>query len=121
MRISDWSSDVCSSDLSPTRDEAGFALAKWDYKHRAFVTALFHEKPHDNTAWEIFYPAGPFALLPLLDDAPGRHRSALVWTVAEKDDNGIAAKQDAMSAMKSAVWGQRVTSGVDMGGGCVCK
>src|SRR3546814_7422670 len=85
MRISDWSSDVCSSDLSPTRDEAGFALAKWDYKHRAFVTALFHEKPHDNTAWEIFYPAGPFALLPLLDDAQGRHRGALVWTVAEKD------------------------------------
>lgn len=81
---------------SPTRDEAGFALAKWDYKHRAFVTGLFHEKPHENTAWEIFYPAGPFALLPLLDDAQGRHRSALVWTVAEKDAAGITAMPDAM-------------------------
>lgn len=81
---------------SPTRDEAGFALAKWDYKHRAFVTGLFHDKPHDNTAWEIFYPAGPFALLPLLDDGEGRHRSALVWTVAEKDAAGIAAMPDAM-------------------------
>jgi 2-octaprenyl-6-methoxyphenol hydroxylase len=81
---------------SPTRDEAGFALAKWDYKHRAFVTGLFHEKPHDNTAWEIFYPAGPFALLPLLDDEQGRHRSALVWTVAEKDAAGITAMPDAM-------------------------
>lgn len=81
---------------SPTRDEAGFALAKWDYKHRAMVTALFHAKPHDNTAWEIFYPAGPFALLPLLDDAQGRHRSALVWTVAEKDAAGVIAMPDAM-------------------------
>lgn len=81
---------------SPTRDEAGFALAKWDYRHRAFVTALFHEKPHGNTAWEIFYPAGPFALLPLLDDDQGRHRSALVWTVAEKDAAGITAMPDAM-------------------------
>ncbi|PLK27663.1 UbiH/UbiF/VisC/COQ6 family ubiquinone biosynthesis hydroxylase [Novosphingobium sp. TH158] len=69
---------------SPTRDEAGFSLAKWDYKHRAQVTALYHEKSHEGVAWEIFYPAGPFALLPLLDEN-GRHRSALVWTVAEKD------------------------------------
>lgn len=69
---------------SPTREEAGFGLARWDYRHRAMVTALYHEKPHDNVAWEIFYPAGPFALLPLLDEH-GRHRSALVWTVDEKD------------------------------------
>ncbi|EZP80821.1 2-octaprenyl-6-methoxyphenol hydroxylase [Novosphingobium resinovorum] len=81
---------------SPTRDEAGFALAKWEYHHRAFVTGLFHEKPHDGTAWEIFYPAGPFALLPLLDDAQGRHRSALVWTVAEKDAAGVSAMPEAM-------------------------
>lgn len=69
---------------SPTREDAGFKLARWDYRHRAMVTALYHEKPHDNVAWEIFYPAGPFALLPLLDEA-GKHRSALVWTVAEAD------------------------------------
>ena len=69
---------------SPTREEAGFSLAKWDYKHRAMVTALHHEKSHEGVAWEIFYPAGPFALLPLLDEN-GNHRSALVWTVAEKD------------------------------------
>lgn len=76
---------------SPTREEAGFALARWEYHHRAFVSALTHEKPHEGTAWEIFYPAGPFALLPLLDDAEGRHRSALVWTVSEKDAAGVAA------------------------------
>jgi 2-octaprenyl-6-methoxyphenol hydroxylase len=79
---------------SPTRDEAGFSLAKWEYKHRAQVTALYHEKSHENVAWEIFYPAGPFALLPLLDSPDGRHRSALVWTVAEKDAAGWTALSD---------------------------
>lgn len=76
---------------SPTRIEEGIAVASWKYNHRAMVTALAHEKPHDNVAWEIFYPAGPFALLPLLDLPDGRHRSALVWTVAEKDAAGFMA------------------------------
>ncbi len=76
---------------SPTRDEAGFTPARWDYGHRAIIAGLFHEKPHDNVAWEIFYPAGPFALLPLKDEADDRHRSALVWTVAEKDAAGVLA------------------------------
>ena len=77
--------------LSPARDEAGITAARWDYHHRAVVTALYHEKPHDNVAWEIFYPAGPFALLPLLDSAEGRHRSALVWTVAARDADAMLA------------------------------
>ena len=76
---------------SPAREEAGIALARWTYGHRAIVTALAHEKPHDNVAWEIFYPAGPFALLPLLDLPDGRHRSALVWSVAEQDADGVLA------------------------------
>ena len=41
------------------------------------VTAIDHEVPHANTVYEIFYPGGPFALLPML---PGT-RSAIVWTV----------------------------------------
>ncbi|MFM6829144.1 MAG: FAD-dependent monooxygenase, partial [Novosphingobium sp.] len=81
---------------SPTRDEAGFTPARWDYGHRAIIAGLTHEKPHDNVAWEVFYPAGPFALLPLLDDADGVHRSALVWTVAEKDAAAVLAMPEAM-------------------------
>ena len=74
---------------SPTRDQAGIALAKWDYHHRAIIAGLTHEKPHGNVAWEIFYPAGPFALLPLNNDADGTHRSSLVWTVSEADGAGV--------------------------------
>ncbi|MCL6249645.1 FAD-dependent monooxygenase [Altererythrobacter sp. KTW20L] len=88
--------------MSPTREEAGITMAQWDYSHRALITGLSHSKPHGNTAWEIFYPAGPFALLPLLDDDQGRHRSALVWTVAEKDAAGVLAMPRTMFAAEVA-------------------
>jgi 2-octaprenyl-6-methoxyphenol hydroxylase len=81
---------------SPTRADAGLSSARWDYSHRAFVTAITHEKRHEGVAWEIFYPAGPLALLPLLDLPDGRHRSAVVWTVSEKDAAGIGGLSDAM-------------------------
>ena len=70
---------------SATRDAAGIKLAKWDYAHEAMVTVVAHEKPHGNIAYEIFYPSGPFAVLPMLDDATGRHRSAIVWSVDRPD------------------------------------
>ncbi len=76
---------------SPTRDEAGITVARWDYRHRAIIAGLAHEKPHGGVAWEIFYPAGPFALLPLRDAEDGTHRSALVWTVSERDAAGVLA------------------------------
>lgn len=79
---------------SPTREEEGLAMAQWDYSHRAIIVGLDHEKPHDNVAWEIFFPAGPFALLPMLDGPEGQHRSALVWTVDEKDAAGVLALSD---------------------------
>ncbi|MBT2188380.1 UbiH/UbiF/VisC/COQ6 family ubiquinone biosynthesis hydroxylase [Sphingobium nicotianae] len=62
---------------SPTRELAGIPVAQWSYPHTALVTAIDHDEPHGNTAYEIFYPGGPFALLPML---PGT-RSAIVWTV----------------------------------------
>lgn len=74
---------------SPTRGEAGLAMAQWDYRHRAIIAGLDHTKPHQGIAYEIFYPDGPFALLPLLDGEDGTHRSALVWTVSESDAPGV--------------------------------
>lgn len=79
---------------SPSRENAGLQMAKWDYHHRAMIVGLDHSKPHNNVAWEIFYPDGPFALLPMLDGPDGQHRSALVWTVAEKDAAGVLKLSD---------------------------
>ncbi|WP_419827038.1 UbiH/UbiF/VisC/COQ6 family ubiquinone biosynthesis hydroxylase [Sphingomonas sp.] len=66
---------------SPTRERAGIPVARWEYRHRAIIGMLDHEAAHGDVAHELFYPAGPFALLPMA----GGRRSALVWTVAEAD------------------------------------
>jgi 2-octaprenyl-6-methoxyphenol hydroxylase len=66
---------------SPTREAAGINVARWSYRHTAIIAVLGHERPHGEIAYEIFYPSGPFALLPMPDDDVG-HRSAIVWTVA---------------------------------------
>jgi len=69
---------------SPTREAAGIRVARWHYDHAATIASVTHERPHKGVAHEIFYPEGPFAILPLTDDAEGRHRSAIVWTVAAR-------------------------------------
>lgn len=69
---------------SPTREAAGIPVARWQYDHAAIVGAFHHEYPHEDVAYEIFYPSGPFALLPLPDDEIG-HRSAIVWSVKGAD------------------------------------
>ncbi|WP_375422608.1 UbiH/UbiF/VisC/COQ6 family ubiquinone biosynthesis hydroxylase [uncultured Sphingomonas sp.] len=73
---------------SPTRVAAGISVAQWRYDHAAIIGAFHHERAHEGIAFEIFYPAGPFALLPLPDDEIG-HRSAIVWTVTAKDAAGM--------------------------------
>jgi 2-octaprenyl-6-methoxyphenol hydroxylase len=78
---------------SRTREEAGIRVARWRYEHQAIVSVLRHERPHDNVAYEIFFPTGPFALLPMTDDAKG-HRSAIVWSVPEDDAAGWLALND---------------------------
>lgn len=70
---------------SPTRDAARIPIARWHYDHAAIVTTVRHQRSHENVAYEIFYPAGPFAILPMLDDQDGSPRSAIVWTVAAAD------------------------------------
>jgi 2-octaprenyl-6-methoxyphenol hydroxylase len=78
---------------SPMREAAGIRVARWSYDHYAIISAFNHERPHDNVAYEIFYPAGPFALLPLNDDAGG-HRSAIVWSVHAKDGPAMLKLSD---------------------------
>ena len=78
---------------SKTREAAGINIARWKYDHRAIVSVLGHERPHEHVAYEIFYPTGPFALLPMNDGAAG-HRSAIVWSVPEDDAAGWLSLSD---------------------------
>ena len=79
---------------STTREAAGINVARWRYDHQAIVSVLRHELPHEHVAYEIFYPTGPFALLPMNDDATG-HRSAIVWSVPQEDAAGWLSLDDA--------------------------
>lgn len=76
---------------SPSRDSAGIRMAQWSYDHKAIVGTLGHEAPHEHIAYEIFYPAGPFALLPMTDLADGTHRSAIVWSTRTEQADGLLA------------------------------
>ena len=80
---------------SPTRQAAGIAVARWSYAHSAIVVTIEHERHHENVAYEIFYPSGPFAILPML---PGT-RSAIVWSVPAGDAAAVIDLPDrAMAA-----------------------
>jgi 2-octaprenyl-6-methoxyphenol hydroxylase len=75
---------VAEGRRSATREAAGIKVAQWQYGHEALVTGIFHEKPHNNIAYEIFYPTGPFAILPMQAEGE-RNRSAIVWSVGRDD------------------------------------
>jgi len=70
---------------SPTREAAQLAVARWSYDHVAIIATITHERHHENVAYEIFYPSGPFAILPML---PGT-RSAIVWSVPARDSGAM--------------------------------
>lgn len=87
---------------SRMREEARIPSYGWSYGQSAVVCALRHEMPHDNIAVEHFQPGGPFAVLPMTDDAArkrsrGRlfHRSSIVWTET-------TAAADALMKMEEA-------------------
>ena len=57
------------------REAAGIELTCWQYGQTGIVCTVAHQHPHHNAAHEHFFPAGPFAILPLT-----RNRVSIVWT-----------------------------------------
>src|SRR6476469_5335007 len=90
---------------SATREAAGTRVARWRYDHHAIVSVLGHELPHEHVAYEIFYPTGPFALLPM-NDGESSHRSAIVWSVPHEDAAGwLSLNDDDFAAEAQAAMG----------------
>lgn len=65
---------------SATRAWMNIPVRRWSYHQQAIVCSIWHRNPHNHIAVEHFLPAGPFAVLPMQDDADGHPRSALVWS-----------------------------------------
>ena len=99
--------------FSGLRDQAGIASRKISYGQTAIVCVAHHELPHHGLALEKFYPAGPFAALPL-KPKDGVNRSGIVWTECERDAPHYMALPDAefdreiqrrLGAADTSVWG----------------
>jgi 2-octaprenyl-6-methoxyphenol hydroxylase len=59
---------------SITRRNAGIRTTGWAYNQTGIVCTVEHQEPHQQIAHEHFLPAGPFAILPLLNN-----RASIVW------------------------------------------
>ncbi len=76
---------------SRLRDAAGIRTVRWNYNQSGITCTVRHERPHGGRAEEHFLPAGPFAVLPLKDDANGAHRSSIVWTERSEEAERLVA------------------------------
>jgi 2-octaprenyl-6-methoxyphenol hydroxylase len=72
------------------RQRAGIGNFGWRYRQSCVTTVLEPEHSHQNTAYERFWPSGPFAILPL----PGQ-RCQVVWTAPHAEAEAILAMPEA--------------------------
>lgn len=82
---------------SALRDMVGIKTVFHDYRQNGLVTTIGHELDHEQTAWEHFRPAGPFASLPL----PGK-RSSLVWTESAEKAAWLKAQPEEVQVERIA-------------------
>src|SRR3546814_11880150 len=113
MRISDWSSDVCSSDLMATTSLASttacsaVARCRCRCSKRASTNGSAREDRHDRTA--ALHRIGG-----VRGGAPG-HAAGL----RDRERRGCPAR--CLLDRKSVVKGKSVSVGVDLGGCCLLK
>jgi 2-octaprenyl-6-methoxyphenol hydroxylase len=74
---------------SPIRERAGIKTRGWKYWQSCIVAFVKPEKPHNNTAYEKFWPSGPFAILPLIGN-----RCRIVWTAPHEEARALCALND---------------------------
>jgi 2-octaprenylphenol hydroxylase len=78
---------------SHIRDQSTIDTWQWDYKHCAIVTTVWHERPHKQTARQVFHEKGPLAFLPLTSETE-ENVSSIVWSVSPTDAQTLLAASD---------------------------
>ena len=64
---------------SAVRKILGTNFINKKYNEKALVINFFHERPHNNIAYEIFLKNGPLAILPMQKER-NKNQSALIWS-----------------------------------------
>ncbi|KTD07774.1 FAD-dependent monooxygenase [Legionella jamestowniensis] len=67
---------VADGANSPCRQLLNVSLASWSYHQEAIVALVNTEKPHGQTAYQVFNQDGPLAFLPLID----KQLCSIVWS-----------------------------------------
>lgn len=75
---------------SPLRQQANIRAFGWQYWQSCITTVLEPEQDHQNTAYERFWPSGPFAILPLPDG-----RCQIVWTAPHAEAQAMLTLPEA--------------------------
>ena len=69
---------------SRLRETAGIRTQGWHYWQSCVVATIKTERPHNNIAYERFWPSGPMGVLPL----PG-NRCQVVWTAPHAEAKAL--------------------------------
>ena len=83
---------------SGVRDRANIDTFGWKYWQSCITAVLEPEKSHRNTAYEKFWPSGPFAILPLPNN-----RCQIVWTAPHEEAKAMLAlpKEQFLAELKA--------------------
>ena len=77
---------------SAVRKILGTNVFKKHYNEKALVINFYHERPHNNIAYEFFYKTGPLAILPM-QKHNNNFQSALIWSNNPQTIDMIASKE----------------------------
>ncbi|NNU15889.1 UbiH/UbiF/VisC/COQ6 family ubiquinone biosynthesis hydroxylase [Parvularcula sp. ZS-1/3] len=80
---------ACDGKFSPLRARMKLETVKWGYDQTAIIFNVKHEEPHGGVAHEVFYPDGPFAILPMRNN-----HSSIVWTERNASVKSFLAMDD---------------------------
>ena len=75
--------------FSATRAMLGIGTEQKKYDQTSIVCTVTHECGHAGTAVELFYPSGPFAMLPMTEN-----RSNVVWSEKTRSAKAFMALDD---------------------------
>ena len=83
---------------SGVRDRANIKTFGWKYWQSCITAVLEPEHSHQNTAYERFWPSGPFAILPL-----PHNRCQIVWTAPHAEAKAMLAlpKEQFLAELKA--------------------
>jgi 2-octaprenyl-6-methoxyphenol hydroxylase len=103
---------ACDGRRSSVAARAGIRWTGRSYRQTGLVCAVRHSLPHEGVARQVFYPGGPFAMLPLKGDV-----SSIVWSERDAEARRIAALDDRGYLAEVALRAGGVLGDLELAGG----